>query len=138
MICYSDHIPSSVTFSAVASQMPEPTVIIGGNGGVVKERGRFLRTLNPKVFMAQKGDWIDISAAQQRTMLGLVHIALNKNPFCDILFLGASSIWGTMILKDNFDEHQPLTELLRIPVYDIRKVLQRKWKRHDIFREKRA
>jgi hypothetical protein len=32
-------------------------------------------------------DWIDITAPQQRAMLGLVFVALNKNPFADISFL---------------------------------------------------
>jgi len=132
----NQEIPASVTFAALPWQMNDPTVTIGLKGGV-KEHKPFLRTLNARVLIAQQGDWIDINDAQKRTMIGLVHVALNSNPFADILFMGGSSIWGVMIMKDDFNEYMSLRDLLKIPVYDIRKVVQRKRKRHDIFRERR-
>ena len=127
-------LPQSITFGIFPEDVPKFSLTIGRKGGV-REWEPFDETRHIQVLLVQPDDGIDITNSQRRSMMQVIYAGLFTNPCANISFIGGASPWGLMILTEG-NAQMTFQEAMQMQAVDIRKLWQRKQRRHSALRER--
>jgi hypothetical protein len=87
------------------------------------------------VLLVQPDDGIDITNSQRRSMMQVIYAGLFTNRCANISFIGGVSPWGLMILTEG-NAQMTFQEAMQMQAVDIRKLWQRKQRRHSALKER--
>jgi len=127
-------LPQSITFGIFPEDVPKLSLTIGRKGGV-REWEPFDETRHIQVLLVQPDDGIDITNSQRRSMMQVIYAGLFTNPCANISFIGGASPWGLMILTEG-NAQMTFQEAMQMQAVDIRKLWQRKQRRHSALKER--
>lgn len=127
-------LPNSITFSVFSREIGRPSVTVGRDGEIRPDEPN-LRVCRVNVLLEGDDESIDVTAKQYKSMLQLVHLALDLNPCAIVTFQCGASPWGRRLLNGR-EQWMSVRDSMALRPVHVAKVYMRKRPRHHILRSR--